>query len=286
MLILKKISEVRDWVRRKSSKGGQIGLVPTMGYLHEGHLSLARAARRENDFVIMSIFVNPLQFGANEDLDTYPRDLKRDSQLAAAAGVDAIFAPEVSEMYPYYPQLTTVNVTEITEVLCGAVRPGHFSGVATVVTKLFNIVQPDRAYFGQKDYQQCLVIKRMVADLNMPVEIKMVPIVREKDGLAMSSRNVYLSEEERRQALCLYEALRICRELYDKGERSARELLDAVQDRIRQEPLAAIDYAEICSAELLQEVDEIKENVVVALAVRIGSTRLIDNIVLEGDTGV
>ncbi len=286
MLILKKISEVRDWVRRKSSKGGQIGLVPTMGYLHEGHLSLARAARRENDFVIMSIFVNPLQFGANEDLDTYPRDLKRDSQLAAAAGVDAIFAPEVSEMYPYYPQLTTVNVTEITEVLCGAVRPGHFSGVATVVTKLFNIVQPDRAYFGQKDYQQCLVIKRMVADLNMPVEIKMVPIVREKDGLAMSSRNVYLSEEERRQALCLNEALRICRDLYDKGERSARKLLDAVQDRIRQEPLAAIDYAEICSAELLQEVDEIKENVVVALAVRIGSTRLIDNIVLEGDTGV
>ncbi len=286
MVILKKISEVRDWVREKRSKGGQIGLVPTMGYLHEGHLSLARAARRENDFVIMSIFVNPLQFGANEDLDTYPRDLKRDSQLAAAAGVDVIFAPQVSEMYPYYPQLTTVNVTEITEVLCGAVRPGHFSGVATVVTKLFNIVQPDRAYFGQKDYQQCLVIKRMVTDLNMPIEIKMVPIVREKDGLAMSSRNVYLSKEERRQALCLYEALRICRELYDKGERSARKLLDAMQERIRQESLAAIDYAEIYSAELLQEVDEIKESVVVALAVRIGSTRLIDNIVLEGKNGV
>jgi len=282
MKILTTIDEIRKWVKEKRLQGKQIGFVPTMGYLHEGHLSLVEAAKQDNGAVVMSIFVNPLQFGPNEDFATYPRDMERDVGLAEKAGVDVIFAPEVSEMYPYYPQLTAVEVREITRGLCGASRPGHFTGVATVVAKLFNIVQPDTAYFGQKDYQQVQVIKRMTADLNMPVEIRTVPIKREKDGLAMSSRNTYLSEDERRQALCLSRALLLTRELFESGERNADKLNEAIKERISREPAASIDYIEICDADSLEPVAEIKGPAVVALAVKVGKTRLIDNLVLEG----
>ena len=281
MLLLTTIAEIRKWVKEKRLQGKKIGFVPTMGYLHEGHLSLVIAAKRENDAVVMSIFVNPMQFGPQEDYATYPRDLQRDAALADGAGVDVIFAPEASEMYPYYPQLTAVEVREITRGLCGASRPGHFTGVATVVAKLFNIVQPDTAYFGQKDYQQVQVIKRMVADLNFPVEIKTVPIKREKDGLAMSSRNTYLSDEERKQALCLSQSLLLAQDLFEKGERSAAKLIEAMKERISREPAASIDYVEICDACSLQPVEEVKGPAVVALAVKIGKTRLIDNLVLE-----
>jgi len=281
MLVLKKIAEVRNWVAEKKKEGLQVGLVPTMGYLHDGHLSLVRAAKKENDVVVMSIFVNPLQFGPQEDYATYPRDLARDAALGEEAGVDLIFAPEVEEMYPSYPLDTTVQVAHLTVGLCGASRPGHFTGVATVVTKLFMIVLPDRAYFGQKDYQQFQVIKRMSADLNYPLEVKMVPIRREEDGLAMSSRNTYLSADERQQALCLSQSLRICRELYEQGERDTAPLLKAMEERINREPLAKIDYLKICDAETLEPLNRIDRPAVVVLAVYIGRTRLIDNMLLN-----
>jgi pantoate--beta-alanine ligase len=283
MLILRKIAEVRQWVQEKKKQGLRVGLVPTMGYLHEGHLSLVRAARQENDLVVMSIFVNPLQFGPREDFATYPRDLARDADLAERAGVDMIFAPEGEEMYPYYPQDTTVQVARLAEGLCGVSRPGHFTGVATVVTKLFMIVLPERAYFGQKDYQQFLVIKRMAADLNMPIEVRMVPIKREADGLAMSSRNTYLSAEERRQAVCLVAALRLCKERFEQGENNSERLIKAMAARINREPAAQIDYIKICDADTLEEMSRIDRPVVVALAVYIGKTRLIDNMLLNTD---
>ena len=282
MLILKTIAGIRKWVGEKRLQGMKIGFVPTMGYLHEGHLSLAEAAKKENEAVVMSIFVNPLQFGPQEDFAAYPRDIERDAGLAKGAGVDVIFAPQVDEVYPYYPQLTTVEVREITRGLCGASRPGHFTGVATVVTKLFNIVMPDTAYFGQKEYQQVQVIKRMAADLNMPIEIKTVPIKREKDGLAMSSRNIYLSDDERRQALCLCQSLLLAKDLFEKGERNSARLIETMEKRISREPAASIDYIEICDAVSLEPTAEIKGDTVLALAVKIGKTRLIDNIVLEG----
>lgn len=286
MQILKTIAEVRCWVKDKRTKGQKIGLVPTMGYLHDGHLSLARTAVKENDAVVMSIFVNPLQFGPQEDYATYPRDLARDACLAEEAGVEVIFAPEVEEMYPYYPLFTTVEVAKITEGLCGAARPGHFTGVATVVSKLFNIVLPDRAYFGQKDYQQVQVIKRMVNDLNLPLEIKTVPIRRETDGLAMSSRNLYLTKDERHQALCLHEALLLCQTLYEKGEKNAARLIGAMQERINKEPTAVIDYVQIADAVTLEPQSEIAGPVVAALAVKIGATRLIDNMILGDNENV
>lgn len=280
MLTLTKVSELRYWVNEKRKQGLEIGLVPTMGYLHEGHLSLVRAAKEENQCVVMSIFVNPLQFGPNEDYSSYPRDFERDQALAAQVGVDVIFAPEVGEIYPQYPLLTTVQVGKISEVLCGAWRPGHFTGVATVVMKLFNIVQPDRAYFGQKDYQQVQIIRRMTEDLNIPVIIRTVGIKREEDGLAMSSRNTYLSGEERRQALCLSRALGLCQEMYTAGERSIPHLLKAMREIINKESLAVIDYVEIRDTAYLETVEMIEGPVVVALAVKIGRTRLIDNLVL------
>ncbi len=286
MLVFTKIQEMRNWVKERKAGGQEIGFVPTMGYLHDGHLSLVAAARQENQGVVMSIFVNPTQFGPQEDYAAYPRDLARDCRLAEEAGVDVVFAPKVEEMYPDYPPLTVVDVKEITKGLCGASRPGHFTGVATVVTKLFNIVQPDRAYFGQKDYQQVQVIKRMVKDLNIPVEIKTVPIKREEDGLAMSSRNTYLTPEERKEALCLYQTLNLCRELYEKGVTATSELIEAMYARINQEPHAQIDYVAICDAESLVPVKEIRNRVVVALAVKIGKTRLIDNMVLGGESFV
>ncbi|GFN22867.1 MAG: pantoate--beta-alanine ligase [Thermoanaerobacteraceae bacterium] len=284
MELLKTVAEVRRWARERREQKQRIGFVPTMGYLHEGHLALARRARERCDAVIMSIFVNPTQFGPREDFASYPRDLERDLRLAEEVGVDAVFAPEVEEMYP--PGYSTyVEVEGVTEVLCGASRPGHFRGVATVVTKLLNIVQPDEAFFGQKDYQQSVVVRRMAADLNIPVEIITVPTVREPDGLALSSRNKYLNEEERRQALCLYRALKLGEEMILSGERRAEAVRQAMVEEISRYPLARIDYVSVNDAETLKPLKEISGRVLLAVAVWIGKTRLIDNLVVEGRRG-
>lgn len=283
MQIVHMVKEAMEILSHAKKNGASVGLVPTMGFLHEGHLTLMRTAKRENDFVVASIFVNPIQFGPNEDLRTYPRDLERDSKLAESAGVDLVFNPTVEEMYPEGYN-TYVEVQKITDVLCGATREGHFRGVATVVMKLLNIVQPDRAYFGQKDYQQLKVIERMVSDLNMQVRIVPVPIVRETDGLAMSSRNTYLSPEERKSALILNQALANAQQLLDAGVVSGSELQQRTAQFIEGTPHAQIDYVAVVDAETLQPVDSIREKVLLALAVRIGKTRLIDNSVLTRDT--
>lgn len=280
MEIIKDINGIREFVWRHRQSGKRIGLVPTMGYLHQGHLSLVKKAQETTDTVVMSIFVNPLQFGVGEDYEEYPRDLTRDAELAESAGVEAIFAPTVAEMYPK-GYATFVEVEQLTDGLCGASRPGHFRGVTTVVSKLFNTVQPDVAVFGQKDAQQAAVIQRMVRDLNMPLEIVVAPIVREADGLAMSSRNVYLNEEERKAGLVLSRSLNLARERIAAGERDAAVLRRAMVDFIRLEPLANIDYVEIVSAESIKPLDELVGRVLIALAVRFGSTRLIDNAVVE-----
>ncbi len=265
--------------------GKRIAFVPTMGWLHEGHLSLLREGRRRGDVLVLSIFVNPTQFGENEDFDSYPRDLDRDAALAESVGVDLIFAPEAQDMYPRGYR-TFVDVTgPMTEVLCGASRPGHFRGVTTVVTKLFTIVQPHVALFGQKDFQQLAVIRRMTADLNLPVEIVGMPIVREADGLAMSSRNVYLSDGQRRQALSLYRSLQTARELAAAGERDPGKIIEKVRSLIEAEPEARIDYVKICDQDSLQDVADIDEKAVLLLAVFVGQTRLIDNGHLLGPAG-
>lgn len=267
-------------------RDGKIGLVPTMGYLHEGHVSLIRKAREECDVVVLSVFVNPLQFGPQEDFDRYPRDLERDARIAEEAGVDFLFAPSVKEMYPQEP-LTKVTVSRLTERLCGASRPGHFDGVATVVTKLFHIVEPDRAYFGLKDAQQVAVVERMVRDLHFPVTIVPCPTVRDQDGLATSSRNVYLSEEERRQATVLSAGLFEVAEKVKAGEMThACHVVDYLVRRISSKPLARIDYVDVLSYPDLTPVDQLDgERVIVAVAVRFGSTRLIDNIILPEKEG-
>ncbi|CDG35596.1 Pantothenate synthetase [Acetivibrio thermocellus BC1] len=280
MRVIETISDLKAIIRTQKNLGRVIGLVPTMGYLHEGHLSLVNMSRQNNDYTVMSIFVNPTQFGPNEDFDRYPRDLERDLKLAEAAGVDVVFAPSVKEMYPDGYK-TYVNVEGITEVLCGKSRPGHFRGVTTIVTKLFNIVEPHRAYFGQKDAQQVAVIKKMVKDLNMNVEIITCPIAREEDGLAMSSRNVYLSPEERKSAVILSKSLMEAEELIKKGETDAKKIRKYIIDRIQTEKNAVIDYVEVVNADTLENVDEIKGRVLVALAVKFGSTRLIDNVIVE-----
>jgi pantoate--beta-alanine ligase len=280
MQLFHTIQDIRQYVADKRAAGRRIGFVPTMGYLHAGHLSLVERGKREADIVIMSIFVNPLQFGPNEDLDQYPRDLERDLQLAETVGVDAVFAPSVREMYPHQ-QLTFINTELLTDNLCGASRPGHFRGVTTVVGKLFNIVQPDKAFFGQKDAQQVRVIQQMVADLNMPVAVIGCPIVREADGLAMSSRNVYLSPEERRQALILNQSLTEAQKLFEQGERSADVLTDYVSRRIQLAPFAKIDYVKLVDLQTLSDIREISGESLLAVAVRFGGTRLIDNIVLQ-----
>jgi pantoate--beta-alanine ligase len=283
--LVRTIQEVRQAVRSARQAGKTIGFMPTLGYMHEGHLSLIRAAREECDFVVVSIFVNPTQFGPNEDFDRYPRDLERDLSLCRSAGVDLVFHPSVQEMYPQ-PFLTQVRVGKITERLCGASRPGHFEGVATVVAKLLNIVRPDRAYFGQKDAQQVAVIKRMVADLNMDeIEIRAMPTVREPDGLAMSSRNVYLSPEERKAATVLYRSLKMAQERVAAGERDLAALREAMRAMIAAEPLASIDYVEIVDVTTLEPIDRLEKQALAALAVRFGKTRLIDNVVLEAPSG-
>ena len=276
------IQELREMITGEKRRGRRIAFIPTMGYLHKGHLALIEQARKTDAFVVASIFVNPLQFGPTEDLARYPRDLERDAQLLATAGVDVLFHPSVEEMYPG-PMLTFVEVKELADMLCGTARPGHFRGVATVVNKLFNIVQPDMAFFGQKDYQQYLIIKRMVRDLSLPIEIFPVPIMREDDGLAMSSRNVYLTPEQRQEALVLFKSLNLAEETIRAGERGARALEEQIKEKISLESQGVIDYVEVRDANDLSEVTEITGPVIVALAVKFGTTRLIDNKVVEVD---
>ncbi len=280
MRVIEKISELKAAVAAQRRAGRTIGLVPTMGYLHEGHLSLVQASRRDNDITVMSIFVNPAQFGPNEDFEKYPRDPGGDSRKAEEAGTDIIFAPSADEIYPG-GYSTYVDISGITDRMCGKSRPGHFKGVATVVTKLFNIVQPDRAYFGQKDAQQLAVIKKLVRELNMNVEIAACPIVREKDGLAMSSRNVYLNSEERKAALVLSKSLFRAERLIAQGERDSDRVRRSVEVEIREESLADVEYVTVVDADTLEELKLLKGRVLVAVAAKFGRTRLIDNVVVE-----
>ncbi|NIT35368.1 MAG: pantoate--beta-alanine ligase [candidate division Zixibacteria bacterium] len=268
-------TKAEEFRRKKLS----LGLVPTMGYFHEGHLSLIRRARADCDVVVVSLFVNPTQFGAGEDFERYPRDIERDERLATAEGVDVMFAPEATDMYAE-GYTTYVDVERLTEVLCGARRPGHFRGVATVVAKLLNICRPEVAYFGRKDYQQAQVIKRLAADLNYGVKIEVLPIVREADGLAMSSRNSYLSPEERRQATCLYRALARAQALFAEGERRPAKFLDEMAAVAKAEPAAEIDYIEIVHPLELTPVPKVEAGSVAALAAFINKTRLIDNTII------
>jgi len=274
------ISEIRQITKEWKAKGFSIGFVPTMGYLHEGHKSLIEKARVENDKVVVSIFVNPTQFGPNEDFEKYPRDLEKDAALCSDAGADLIFAPEVNEMYPEGSH-TFVDVEGITEGLCGEKRPGHFRGVCIVVSKLFNIVSPHRAYFGEKDAQQLAVIKRMVNDLNFDIEIKGCPIIREDDGLAKSSRNTYLSAEERIAARVLSRSLNKGKEALSKGERDSDKLKNIILNELNSEPLAKIDYVEIVDSSTLKSIKNIEKPILAAIAVFIGKTRLIDNFTFE-----
>jgi pantoate--beta-alanine ligase len=281
MLHIETISELRAECERARAHGRRVGLVPTMGYLHEGHRSLMRAARAECDFVVVTIFVNPLQFGAGEDLDRYPRDLSGDVATCDHEHVDAVFAPSVAEMYPSGRPLTNVHVDGLTADLCGAARPTHFDGVATVVTKLFAIAGPSTAFFGRKDAQQLAVIARMVEDLNLPVEVVGCPIVREPDGLALSSRNAYLSPPQRRSALVLSHALTTAAGAAIAGERDARALVDIIRGLVANEPEVALEYVEVRGARDLATVETLDGDVLVALAARVGATRLIDNVVLS-----
>jgi len=277
---MKVVETIDDMKRLRQQLAEPVGFVPTMGYLHEGHMTLARQAKAENPSVVVSIFVNPTQFGPREDFNKYPRDPQRDLAMLEKEKTDIVFMPSVAEMYP--PRFNSwVEVGKVTDRLEGAARPGHFRGVATVVTKLFNIVQPARAYFGQKDAQQVIVIKKMVAELNMNLEVVTVPTVREPDGLAMSSRNIYLNPKERQAAIVLYKALTLAQKLWSQGENDAKRLRQEMTALIQKEPLASIDYVSIADPETLDALDTVKAPAVVSMAVKIGKTRLIDNIVLE-----
>ncbi len=274
------IEEVRKQVKEWRRQGLSVGLVPTMGYLHEGHKSLIERAVAENDRVVVSDFVNPIQFGVNEDLATYPRDIEADKRLCEQAGADLIFHPEAAEMYA--PDFSTyVEMQKVSEGLCGKTRPTHFRGVCTVVCKLFHIVMPDRAYFGQKDAQQLAVIRRMVRDLDLDIQIVGCPIIREEDGLAKSSRNTYLSREERKAALVLSRAVFLGEDLMKKGERDADTILAAMRSLIGEEPLAKIDYVEMVDADSIEPLARARGRVLTAMAVYIGTTRLIDNFIME-----
>lgn len=279
-MLVHTIKEVRETVKENKLKGNSIGLVPTMGFLHKGHLSLIEKARKENDFVIVSIFVNLLQFGPNEDFEDYPSDLERDYKLATEVGANLIFNPSVEEMYPENWK-SYVEVVELTDNLCGASRPGHFRGVTTVVSKLFNIAKPDRAYFGQKDAQQVAVIKKMVRDLNFDLEIISCPIVKEKDGLVISSRNTYLNSGERKSALLLSQSLFKAKDMIEKGEKNAKSILYFIISYLNKDEKCAIDYVKIVNANTLKDIEVIRGEVLIALAVKLGKTRLIDNIKLE-----
>ena len=279
MQVTNTIEKTRELVNNWKKEGKTIGLVPTMGYLHEGHASLIRRCREENDIVVVSDFVNPTQFGPNEDLEAYPRDFDRDSALCESIGADLIFCPSPAEMY--HDPHAFVSIDTLSDTLCGKTRPIHFKGVCTVVSKLFNIVKPNRAYFGQKDAQQLAIIKRMVKDLNMPLTVHGVPIVREKDGLAKSSRNTYLSPEERKAALVLSRSIFLGKEMVEKGERDCKKIIAAMRAEIEKEPLAKIDYVKMVNLTTMQQITTIEHGVLAAIAVFIGKTRLIDNFMVE-----
>lgn len=278
MKVIKKIDELKDVLKDYKKEGKTIGLVPTMGFLHKGHASLIKKAVEENDIVVVSDFVNPIQFGPNEDLEAYPRDINADSKLCEDLGADFIFNPEPSEMY--HDKKAFVDIEGLSDNLCGARREGHFRGVCTVCTKLFNIVGPNRAYFGQKDAQQLSIIKKLVFDLNIPVEIVACPIVREDDGLAMSSRNTYLSADERKAALCLSKSIFEGEKMAKEGA-SVKEVLEKMKEIISSEKLAKIDYISAVDLETIKDVDNFNKDTLVAIAVYIGKTRLIDNFIYE-----
>ncbi|MDD5596152.1 MAG: pantoate--beta-alanine ligase [Candidatus Omnitrophica bacterium] len=277
MKIVRGIKLMQEISHRQKSKGRSIGFIPTMGALHEGHLSLIRKARRENDFLVVSIFVNPTQFGRNEDFGKYPRVLKKDALLCKKAGVDAIFYPFAKEMYPSEYK-TYVEVEDLSQVLCGKFRPGHFRGMATVVNKLLNIVSPNRAYFGQKDAQQAVIIRKMVSDLNLPVKVEVLPTVRQADGLALSSRNTYLKPQERKDALVLSQSLKLAKNLIRQGKVDSQAIIKAMAKLIRVKKNAKIDYIAIVDAQNLKPLKKVSGKCLIALAVRIGKTRLIDNL--------
>jgi pantoate--beta-alanine ligase len=280
MQVIEKPKQMQSLSEALRREGKKIAFVPTMGYFHEGHLTLMREAKRLGDVLVVSIFVNPLQFGPSEDYDRYPRDLERDLKMAEEVGVDIVFHPQVEDIYPPNFQ-TYVEVSELQKYLCGRFRPNHFRGVATVVLKLFNIVKPHVAVFGLKDYQQYLIIKRMVEDLNLDVEVVGIPTVREEDNLAASSRNVYLNAEERKAARALYKALMEAKRLFEEGERNASKLLEASRKVIEREPLVNLQYLELCDPETLEPLSGNIERALLAIAAWVGKTRLIDNIILE-----
>lgn len=279
MVIVKKIDELRKYIKEWRKEGFEIGLVPTMGFLHEGHKSLIEKAVEQNDKVVVSVFVNPTQFAPNEDFESYPRDINRDAKLCEDAGADIIFNPEPETMYenPH----AFVSIDTLSDGLCGKTRPIHFKGVCTVVSKLFNIAQPDKAYFGEKDAQQLAIIKKMVKDLNFDIKIVGCPIIREADGLAKSSRNTYLSAEERKAALCLSRGIFAGKELYNNGEKSADKIKNAIKAEIEKEPLAKIDYIEVVDLDELKPIKTADKPILTAIAVYIGKTRLIDNFMTE-----
>ncbi|MDQ6599440.1 pantoate--beta-alanine ligase [Bacillus salipaludis] len=280
MRVIPAVKEMQAEVLNQKAQGKSIGFVPTMGFLHEGHLSLIKKAREENDLVVLSIFVNPLQFGPNEDFATYPRDFERDRALAESEGVDFLFYPSVEEMYPN-PSSVTLVVQKRTDVLCGKSRPGHFDGVATVLAKLFQIVQPTRAYFGKKDAQQVAVVEGLITDLNFPVELVPVDIVREADGLAKSSRNVNLLPEDRKQAVVLHKSLQQAKKVMDEGERNPSTLISLIKEMITSESSGRIDYIELLSYPQLLPIERLEGKFIIALAVHFTNVRLIDNFILE-----
>jgi len=280
MKIVNKVRQMQVLSDKFKKEGKKIAFVPTMGYFHKGHLSLMERGRELADILVISIFVNPIQFGPGEDFREYPRDLERDLSLAEGVGVDVVFIPEAEEMYPPDYQ-TYLEVTGLTQHLCGLSRPGHFRGVTTVVAKLFNIVKPDIALFGLKDYQQYIVIKRMVRDLNYDIEVVGCPIIREEDGLAMSSRNTYLTPEQRKSALCLYQGIKLAERLVREGQRDAKIIIKEVIDYIESKPYTQIDYVKICHPETLDDLEYLNDKALLALAVRVGKARLIDNTILE-----
>ncbi len=280
MRIFNKISELQTEIRNQKTQGKSIGFVPTMGYLHEGHASLLQQARQENDLVVLSIFVNPLQFGPKEDLATYPRDFERDQQVAANNKVDFIFYPSVEEMYPHSPSVT-VTVKDRTDVLCGKSRPGHFDGVATVLTKLFHITLPDRVYFGKKDAQQVAVVDGVVNDFNFPVEIVAVETVREEDGLAKSSRNIYLLPDERKQAPAIYQGLTQAEQAIKEGEKDSRKIISQIESYYKEKTDGTIDYVEIYSYPELKQLEQLAGKIIIAIAVKFSKVRLIDNLIID-----
>jgi pantoate--beta-alanine ligase len=284
MITIENIREMQEWSERERRAGGRIAFVPTMGFLHDGHLELVREGKKRGDRLVVSIFVNPAQFGPQEDFAGYPRDLERDKRLLESEGVDVIFHPAVDEMYPAGYQ-TYVEVEKLGRFLCGALRPGHFRGVATILVKLFNSVRPHTVVLGAKDYQQLRIVQRMVEDLNFPIEVVGHPIVREKDGLAMSSRNAYLADEERQAALSLSRSLKKAESLVRSGETQSRRIVEAIQAEIEKEPLARLEYARVCHPESLEEVERIDGSALLALAVRVGKARLIDNALLTRRVG-